>query len=69
MEHMDKHMGQWGPQGLHNLLEPPRVARPQVSPHPHLGGERGHTDQPWGVLTCSVNSQHNLGLRQVAKKS
>lgn len=44
MEDLDKHMGQWSPQGLHNSLGPPRLARPKVSRRPHLGGERRDTD-------------------------
>lgn len=44
MEDLDKHMGQWGPQGLHNFLGPFKVTRPKVFPHPHLGEMRGHTD-------------------------
>jgi len=39
-EELDKHVGQRVPQGLHNLLGPRGVARPKVSPRPHVG----HTD-------------------------
>lgn len=32
-----KHVAHWGPQCLRNLLGPPRVARPTISPSPQLG--------------------------------
>lgn len=55
--------------GLHNLLRHLRVrARPKVSSH--LYSKRGNgTQPPQRTITCSVSSQHNLGLRQVSKKS
>lgn len=53
MEDLDKHRG---PQGLHNLLGPPR---PKVFPCPYLGREWGHTDPPPGIahLQCQLTAQ------------